>query len=96
MSSAHRSTEPLRLALFIAGPSAASARAEANLRAALADLDQPFELRLVDVIDDPEPAMDAGVLLTPTLVIDAAGSVRTLVGDLSRRDLLDGCLRSGS
>ncbi|HSG88960.1 MAG TPA: circadian clock KaiB family protein [Pseudomonadales bacterium] len=95
MSAASRQSTALDLVLFIGGPSAASARAEANLRAALEALDQPSQLRIVDVLDDPGPAMDAGVLLTPTLVISAPGPVRMLVGDLSRRELLDGYLKSG-
>ena len=70
--------------LYIAGQSARSRQAAANLRR-LGDAHLPgrYELVVVDVLTDPEGAERGRVLTTPTLVREQPLPVRRVTGDLS-------------
>ena len=71
--------------LFIAGESANSTRAIANLNALCREhLKDCHQIEIVDVLRDPRKALDAKVLLTPTLVIEAPLPVRRIIGNLSK------------
>lgn len=83
----------LRLTLYVGTGSAETARARANLQVALAQLDRPVELAVVDVMEDPGRAARDGVLLTPTLVRHDRTSHGVLIGNLSNREVLDDYLR---
>ena len=77
-------TERYLFRLYVAGPSARSRQAIANLRRyADAHLDGRYELEVVDVIADPESAERARVLTTPTLVREHPAPSRRITGDLS-------------
>lgn len=70
--------------LFVAGRSARSLQAIANLRR-IGDerLHGRYQLEIVDVVQDPDSAERARVLTTPTVVRDAPDPVRRATGDLS-------------
>lgn len=76
---------PPRLKLYVAGDTARSARAIANLRAALERVGD-HELTIVDVFDHPEEAEEAKLLATPACIKLRPGPVRHVVGDLGDID----------
>ena len=71
--------------LYIAGDSPQSAVALANLRLAFDALPEgdipPIEV--IDVYESPLEAMNDGVVVTPTLILQHLGKRRTMFGDLS-------------
>lgn len=75
------------LTLFVSGASSSSARAIRNART-LCDshLSGRYELKIVDVNQDPELARGSRVLATPTLLKGAPAPERMLVGDLSDQE----------
>jgi len=75
------------LTLFVSGASSSSARAIRNARA-LCDthLSGRYELKIVDVNQDPELARGSRVLATPTLLKGSPAPERMLVGDLSDQE----------
>lgn len=76
----------LRVRLYIAGDAPNSAKAKANLRAALAGFPSPqVDVEIVDVLQDPERALSDGILVTPMLVRFAPLPERRVLGNL--RDL---------
>lgn len=72
------------LRLFVAADSPSSRDARRNLDAAIERLGLPGDcLVLVDVFDHPELALDAGVIVTPTLEIVRGRQRQLVVGRLS-------------
>jgi circadian clock protein KaiB len=74
----------VRLELYIVGATRNSQTAMANLRR-LCDqqLDDRYELVIVDVLENPDAAEAANIVATPTLIRRAPLPVRRIVGDLS-------------
>lgn len=73
----------ITLTLYVAGPSPRSRAAESNLRALCRErLGERAELRVVDVVRDPEAAERARVLTTPTVVREHPAPPRRATGDL--------------
>jgi hypothetical protein len=77
---------PAQLTLYVAGDSAASRRARANLAAVMAEMRIVLPLQVVDVQAEPERALVDHVFMTPALLLQLAGRREMLVGDLSQRD----------
>jgi circadian clock protein KaiB len=74
------------LRLYIAGGTAASMRAQANLQAFFEqEAAGRFYVELVDILREPLRALSEGVLLTPTLVRLSPLPIVKIVGDLSDR-----------
>jgi len=73
----------LRLRLYIAGSGPNSAQARANLRQLLEERCVEAELDVVDIFEEPDRALEDGVLVTPTLVRLAPEPVQRVVGNLS-------------
>jgi len=72
------------LALYVAGSTLRSERAIANIHRILSDfLDANCEVRIIDVLEDPESAETARVMATPTLVRETPAPERRIIGDLS-------------
>jgi len=71
--------------LFVAGDALNSAQALANL-SALCQLHLPkrHEIEVIDVFRSPKLALEAGVLMTPTLLKIAPSPGRRIVGTLSQ------------
>jgi circadian clock protein KaiB len=83
----------LHVRLYVAGDGPNSARAVANLRAAIAELAHaPDDVEIVDVLQAPERGLRDGVLVTPMLVRVAPPPERRVLGNLSDRVNLLGVL----
>jgi circadian clock protein KaiB len=79
------------LTLFVTGASVLSGRAVQDVRRLCeTHLHGRYQLRIVDVHQDPALVISRGVLASPTLIKDSPPPRRVLVGDLSdtRRVLL--------
>jgi circadian clock protein KaiB len=81
--------ETFELELYVVGQSARSLAAIANLeKICRSHLEGNYQLRIVDVLENPEAAEAANVLATPTLIRRAPRPVRRLIGDLSPTDIV--------
>ena len=75
------------LKLYVTGQSASSERARRNLRRLLEEeLSQPYELTIIDVLEQPQLAEADKIFATPTLIKESPPPVRRIVGDLSRTE----------
>ena len=78
---------PLILRLYVAGDAPNSARARANLRRLLTDVDPSrYRLEVIDCLAEPMRTLDDGVLVTPTLVRVDPPPPQVVVGTLSALD----------
>ncbi len=77
---------PASLTLYVAGDSAASRRARANLAAVMTEMRIVLPLQVVDVQTAPEQGLADRIFMTPALLLQLAGRREMLVGDLSQRD----------
>ena len=77
----------LRLELFVIGHSPRSQSAIDNLRRIL-DTSMPgeFDLKIIDVLEQPQEAEDSNIMATPTLIKREPAPVSRLLGDLSATD----------
>jgi circadian clock protein KaiB len=84
---AHAAQYDLRL--YVAGTLPNSLQAVNNLRAVCEErLPGRHSIEVIDFLDEPERALDDGVLVTPTLVKVAPAPQRTIIGTLSDRGAL--------
>ncbi len=75
------------LKLYVTGQSASSERARRNLRRLLEDeFSHPYELTIIDVLEQPQLAEADKIFATPTLIKEFPLPVRRIVGDLSRTE----------
>ncbi len=71
--------------LYVAGSSANSVQATANLQAFCREhLPDRHEIEIVDMLRESKRALAEGVLLTPTLVLLAPAPVTKIIGTLSQ------------
>jgi len=81
--------DTLRLRLFVAGEAPNSAAALRNLRSVLAAHPSvPTELEIIDVLKHPARALDAAVLVTPTMIKLGPVCERRIIGKLSDPEAL--------
>lgn len=74
----------LRLELFVIGHSQRSQSAVENLRRILeTTMPGEFDLKIIDVLEEPQAAEDSNIMATPTLIKRAPAPVSRLLGDLS-------------
>ena len=72
------------LRLYITGNTARSLKAIANLQAILAaQLDDEYDLQIIDIYQQPEAAAQHQIIAAPTLVRLSPAPVRRIIGDLS-------------
>ena len=72
------------LKLYITGHTARSERAIRNLRNICEeDLGGKYEMRVIDILEQPQLAEDEKILATPTLIKALPPPLRRLIGDLS-------------
>jgi circadian clock protein KaiB len=72
------------LKLYITGQTPKSERAIANLRHICEeDLSGQYELRIIDLLEQPQLAEDEKILATPTLTKELPPPLRRVIGDLS-------------
>jgi circadian clock protein KaiB len=76
--------ERLHLTLFVSGASPASARAERRLRE-MCDrhLASGYDLKIVDIYEEPAVVVSRGVLAVPTLIKELPLPTRVLIGDFT-------------
>lgn len=75
------------LKLYVTGQTPRTERAIANLRRLCEEeLDDRYELLVIDVLDHPQLAEDERILATPTLIKQLPPPLRRVIGDLSDKD----------
>jgi circadian clock protein KaiB len=76
--------ERLQLMLFVSGAAPASDRAVRRLRD-MCDRHSPsgYDLRVVDIYEQPAVVVSRGVLAVPTLIKELPLPVRVLIGDFT-------------
>lgn len=80
---------PHRLRLYVAGSAARSLRAIDNVRRVCeAELAGRYRLEVVDIYKHPRRAAEDQVVAIPTLIKEAPGIVRRMIGDMSETSLL--------
>ena len=79
--------EVFKLRLFVAGETAKSRRAIANLKV-LCDqhLKGRYQIEVVDILENPHLARGNQIVAVPTLEIRLPQEVRKIIGDLSHTD----------
>jgi circadian clock protein KaiB len=86
-----------RFRLYIAGTTANSAQAIANLTALCqTHLLDRHEIEIVDVFLQPQRALDDGILMTPILIKVSPAPTRRIVGTLNHEQVLLQILDVGS
>lgn len=76
--------EPYLLRLYVAGTTALSVQAIANIRQVCEqELVGRYDLEVVDIYQSPERAKDDNIVAVPTLVKHLPRPLRKLIGDLS-------------
>jgi circadian clock protein KaiB len=75
------------LKLYITGQTPNSVRAIQNLKQILAEeLKGMYELKIIDVLQNPKLAEDEKILATPTLARVLPAPVTRIIGDLSDKE----------
>ena len=76
-----------KLRLYITGTTPRSERAIANLeRICETDLKGLYDLRIIDVLENPQLAENEKILATPTLIKDLPPPLKRIIGDLSNSE----------
>ena len=77
----------IKLTLYITGHTSKSERAIENLKVLLKEeKGEIIELKIVDVLEQPQLAEDEKILATPTLVKSLPTPLRRIIGDLSQTE----------
>ncbi|MCF6147369.1 MAG: circadian clock protein KaiB [Candidatus Kuenenia sp.] len=75
------------LKLYISGKTENSQKAVENFQKLIRDLSaRECEEEIIDIVENPEAAVENRILATPTLVKISPGKERRVVGDLSVRN----------
>jgi circadian clock protein KaiB len=75
------------LKLYVTGKTPRAETAIANLRRICdEELEGEYDLRIIDVLEDPEAAEGDKVLATPTLIKQLPPPLRRIIGDLSNKE----------
>jgi circadian clock protein KaiB len=84
-----RQTGSLRLRLYVAGSGARSIRAVQNVkRICEAEYSGRYDLAVIDIYKEPARAGQDQIVAIPTLIKEAPGLFRRIVGDLSETALV--------
>lgn len=76
-----------KLRLYVTGRTAQSQRAIENLRSICeSELEDRYDIEVIDVLEHPALAENEKILATPTLVKRLPEPVRKIIGDLSDRE----------
>jgi circadian clock protein KaiB len=77
------------LRLYVAGSSPRSLRAVQNVKHICeSELAGRYKLEVVDIYEQPRRAADDQIVAIPTLIKEAPGLVRRMIGDMSETVLL--------
>ena len=75
------------LKLYITGLTPKAKRAIENLkRVCEEELNGEFDMKVIDVLENPQLAEDEKILATPTVVKVLPAPIRRIIGDLSKLD----------
>jgi len=75
------------LKLYVTSQTPNSARALENLQRICEELlEGQYEIRVIDVLKEPQLAEEDKIIATPTLVKHLPSPIRRIIGDLSDRD----------
>lgn len=75
------------LKLYITGDSPRSQRAIANLmRICAQELKNQYELKIIDVLEQPDVAENDKIMVTPTLIKQLPPPLQRIIGDMSKTD----------
>lgn len=86
-SSAEASTERWELRLYVAGQTARSLTAFANLKRICEEhLEGRYTIEVIDIIERPQLAKDEQIFALPTLIRRLPSPMRKIVGDLSNAE----------
>ena len=76
-----------RLKLYIAGNTPRAQRAIANLmQICEEELEDQYEVEIIDVLEDPQLAEDEKILVTPTLIKQLPPPLQRIIGDMSNTE----------
>ena len=77
-----------QLRLYVTGQTPHSLRATENLKKLCADqgLENDYEVRIIDILKEPQLAEEDKIIATPTLVRALPPPLRKIIGDLSETD----------
>lgn len=84
-----RALQPVEyiLCLYVAGETARSASAHANLKTICDQhLGSRYRIKVIDLLKNPKLARDHQILALPTLVRQLPSPVRKIIGDLSNTE----------
>jgi len=83
-----------KLKLFIAGNEPNSVQAVKNVKSILDNrIKDKYSLKVIDILNDFQSAIDNGVLVTPMLIITQPQPETTIVGTMSDIEKLKAALR---
>lgn len=87
MSQESLSPGVLRVRLFVCGDSPSSVAVLRNWRSIERDLeDLALECIVVDVLEEQEAVVDAGIVATPTMLLETGDHSRRILGTLDDRE----------
>ena len=81
------------LVLYVAGNTASSQKARANLQAIVGELEESCKVSVIDVLKAPHLALQEGIFATPSLTAGEGKSKLLIIGDLSDRHSVLSTLR---
>ena len=82
-----RKPEAWKLRLYVAGQTAKSIRAFANLKVLCDEhLKGRYQIEVIDLLEHPDRARGDQIVALPTLVVKLPHPVRKIIGDLSNTD----------
>lgn len=80
----------IQLRLFVAGDGENSRIARSNLQRLIERRsDLRFEVSIIDVAENPAPALEIAIYVTPALQVAGSGPHLCVYGNLSREDMVD-------
>lgn len=75
------------LKLYVTGKTPRSERAIENLRRiCVHELDERYEMVVIDILENPESAEEEKILATPTLIKALPPPLRRIIGDLTDKE----------
>lgn len=77
------------LKLYVTGSSSRSQRAISNLfRICQEQLGEQYDIRIIDVLEEPQAAEEDKILVTPTLIKQLPPPIQRIIGDMSNREMV--------
>lgn len=75
-----------KLELYVAGKDNSRKVHEAIMRALDENLKNEYELEVIDILSEPERAMEKKVFITPTLRREVPPPIKAVIGDLTKKE----------